>query len=68
MYRSLALFAVCLLTVVGCGAEPQRVKAPPHVLYVFEKYKGAATASIEERIWLSDVVVHNLREPSVQGR
>ena len=66
MYRLLA-FVACLLALAAC-ADAEPTPAPESVTStVYDDFMGAATASIEERIWLSGVVVRATLQSATNG-
>ena len=57
--QKIALLAACLLILAACAAQGDG-NPTPRVVHVFkweDDYEGAATASVEERIWHADVIV-----------
>ena len=72
MYASIprtVLLTACLLALAACAPQDVVPTSPPEAR-AYEPnrdYVGAATASIEERIWLSDVVVRANLQSAAAG-
>ena len=65
----LTLVLACLLALAACATRDAAPTATPEARAsgVNRDYVGAATASIEERIWLSDVVVRANLQSAAAG-
>ena len=69
MVRMIVLLTACLLILVACTAQGDG-NPTPRVVHVFkweDDYEGAATASVEERIWHADVIVRATLQSTADG-